>query len=112
MDFDATNGAGLRQADEAPGGAGVDRLPHASSRRGVASDIRRACADVDDVGVGVGDVDRADGAAEEAVADVAPRRAGVIGLPHTAAGGAHEEGVGLGGESGDGRRTTTPEGAE
>src|SRR5687768_5483484 len=109
MDLDAADGAGLRKADERPGHARVHRFPHAASRRRVAANVGGTGADVDDVRVRIGDVDRADGAPEEAVADVAPRHARVFGLPHAAAGGSDEEGVRLSSEARNGGAAATAE---
>ena len=69
----------------------------------VAADPVGAGADPDDVRVGGGHVDGADGAGlDEAVGDVEPALPGVGGLPHAAAGGAHVEGVRLLGHAGHG----------
>src|SRR5688572_21957964 len=101
MDFDPANGAGFGEADERPRDTRIDRLPDAATGRRVPADVRRARADVDGVRVGVGNVDRADRAAEKAVGDVLPRHARVFGFPDAAAGRADEERVRLRGKARD-----------
>ncbi len=84
------------EPDEAPALPGVGRLVDAAPRDHVAADAVRAGADVDDVRVGVGDIDGADRSGTEvAVGDVVPGRAVIGRLPDAAARGAHVEGTGL-----------------
>src|SRR3970282_2460016 len=82
---------GLVEADFLPGLAGVGGAVDAVA--GVRHDPPNrvfARADVDHVRVALGAGDSADGAGpEEAVGDVAPADAHVLGLPQAAARGAH-----------------------
>ena len=57
IDDQAADGVRVRQADELPGLAGVDGLVHAIAADDVAADARFAGADVDDVGIGLGNRD-------------------------------------------------------
>ena len=87
MDADLRNHAGIGERHVRPRLAGVDRLVDAVALHDVAADARLAHADVDDVGVGLGDGDRADrGAVNLAVGHRRPRLALVGGLPQPAAG--------------------------
>jgi hypothetical protein len=86
-----------------PGLSGVARLVDAVARRQIAAQARLAHADVDDVRVRLGDRHGADRSAlDEGVRNVAPRHAGIVGLPHTAAGGAHVVHQRLAGDAGHG----------
>ncbi len=84
-----------------PRPAGVGRLPDAVAVRHVAADRLLAAADVDHVRIPGANGNRADRAAEEAIGDVPPRAAAVLGLPYTAAGRAHVVGLTVGGNPGD-----------
>ena len=76
-----------READVRPRLAGVGGLVDAVARHDVAADARLAHADEDDVGVRLGDRDRADRRAVDlAVGDRRPRAAAVGRLPQAAAG--------------------------
>ena len=106
VDADAPDVAGVAQADGSPGAAAVGGPVDAVAVRDVAADAGLAHADVDHVGVGRRDGERADGGGlEEAVGDVLPVRAAVGGLPHAARAGAEVEGRGLGRMAGDGDHT-------
>jgi hypothetical protein len=93
MDAHARDVARVLQADVLPGPAGIGGLPHAVAVRDVAAHGLLAGADVDHVGVPLGDGHGADRAAEEAVRDVLPGVAAVLGLPHAAACGSEVVGV-------------------
>ena len=88
--------ADVLEADVRPRLARVARLPDALADRDVGAEAVRAGARVDDVRVGVGDIDVAHGAdGDLPVGDVRPVGAGVGGLPDAATGGAEVEGVGF-----------------
>src|SRR5262245_2932265 len=91
MHADARNVVGIAQADGFPGLAGIGRFPHAAAVGHVAAHGLLAAAGIDDIGIRLADGDGADGAAEEAVADILPGGAAVIGPPHAAAGAAEIE---------------------
>ena len=104
VNADAPDLAAVGQADVRPGLAGVGRLVDPVARRQVAAQARLAHADVDDVRIRLRDGDRADRSGpEEAVRDVAPGHAGVVGLPDAAAGRAHVVDERLAGDAGDRR---------
>ena len=85
MDANAADVAGVGQADVAPGRAAVGRPVDAVAVRDVHADARLAGAGVDDVGIGVGNRDRAHrGGPEVVVRDVLPVGAAVGGLPDAA----------------------------
>ncbi len=98
----------FRQAGERPRPAAVLRFVHAPPGRRVAANTGGPGADVDHVPVGRGHGDRADGPAEEPVRDVGPVLPAVGGLPHTTAGGAHQERVRAAGNARDRRRAAAP----
>jgi len=82
----------LPQPDEAPGLAGISGLVDAAALDHIAPDRRAARADIDDVRVGLGELDGTDRAGgEEPVRDIRPRLAVIAGLPDTASGSAHVE---------------------
>ena len=89
----------VSETDMAPGSRAVRRLVEADPDRDVAANTARAGADIDDVGIGVRDVDGADRAhLEKAVGHVRPVHADVRRSPHTAA-SAHIEGERLLGDA-------------
>ncbi len=96
---DAADAVGGGEADAAPGLAGVGGLVHAVAVGIFRADVGLAGADVDDVGVGGGNGDGADGLHRLGVEDRVPGAAGVVGLPHPAAHRAEVEGVGLAGHA-------------
>ena len=99
---DAANLAGVLEAHELPGAAGVDGLVDAAADDHVAADRGAPGADPDDVRVGLGDVDRADRSGFDlAVGDRRPVGATGLRLPHTAAGRAHVVGAGLAAHAGN-----------
>ncbi len=81
--------------DVVPGLAGVDRLVDAVARPHVAADVRLPRADVDDVGIGRGDGDRADRGDRLVVEDGAPVDAAVDRLPDAPRGGSGVVDVGV-----------------
>src|SRR5262249_51299301 len=82
VNADLGNGVARREADVAPGLAGVRRFVDAVAGHDVAADARLAHADEDDVGARFGDGDGADrGAANLAVGHRRPLRAAVGRLP-------------------------------
>ena len=93
----------VAQAGEAPGLTGVGGFIDAAADGDIAADLGRPGARVDHVGMGERDFDGAHGRDRDLpVGDIHPGVAGVGGLPHAAAGGAHIEGVWLGRHAGDG----------
>src|SRR5205807_1957646 len=70
--------------DVLPGLAGVGRFVDAVAGLDVAADVRLAGADVDHVGVGRGDGQRADGLGRLVVEDGLPADAAVAGFPDAA----------------------------
>jgi len=94
--------AGIGETEVGPSAAGVDELVDAIAMGSVAADGLFAHAGVDDIGIGLGDGERADGAGfEEGVGDGGPGGASVGGFPNAAAGRAEIVCVGLGGAAGD-----------
>ena len=82
--------------------AGVGRLVDPISRREVSAKAPFAHPDIDNVRVGLSNRHGADRTGfEERVRDVAPRHAGVVGLPHATASGAHVVRQRLCGDAGD-----------
>ncbi len=96
VDAKAADLTALAQARELEALAGIAALEDAASDDDVRADGGRAGADPDAVGIRRRDVDRADRSGGDlAVPDRVPVDAGVIRLPHAAAGGADVEGVRL-----------------
>ncbi len=88
--------AHLAQAEEVPGPPRIGGFVDASSGDHVAADAVGASADVNDVGIRVGESDRPDRAGLEVpVRHVAPGVAVVGGLPHAAPRRSHVEGTRL-----------------
>ena len=86
MDADLRDRVGVVEADVRPGLAGVGGFVDAVAAHDVAADAGFAHADVDDVGIRLGDGDRADrGAGDQAVGDRRPLRAAIGRLPQAAA---------------------------
>src|SRR6185369_5196785 len=88
MDDDPADLARVLETNALPGAARIGALVDAVAERGgLAAHGVLTGAHVDDVRVVRGNGDRADAAhAEAAIRDVAPVRAGVVGLPHASAG--------------------------
>ena len=114
MDADACNGTGFGEAEVFPGAAGVGGFIDAIAvGGGDAADGVLAHADVDDVGVGRGDGDSADGRGfDEAIGDVAPGFAGVVRFVDASASGAEVVREGVVGDSGDGDGAAAAEGSD
>src|SRR5688572_25050058 len=108
MHADARDVPRVGEADVLPGLSGIERLPHAVAMGDVAAHGLLTGADVNDVGIGLGDGDRADGPAEEPVGDRLPALAAVSGLPDPAAGRAEVVDAGLRRDPLDGRGTAAP----
>ena len=103
MDADAGDMAGVLEAEVRPGCAGVVGAVYAVAVGEVDADARLAHARIHDVGVRLGDGDRADrGGVEEAVGYVLPVRAAVGGLPDAAADRTEVEDARVDGVTGDG----------
>jgi hypothetical protein len=95
IDDDRRNLLPPAQAEVGPVRAGVGGLVDAVSRGEIGALEPFAAADVQDVGVGGSDGDRADGAGRLVVEDRAPHPAEVGALPHAAIVDADVEKVGL-----------------
>src|SRR5579859_8014184 len=106
----------LREANGAPGFAGVSRFEQADAIRVLTANVGFTGADVDDIGIGWSYGDSADGAYRDsslrAVRNRKPGAAGVFGLPYPAADGAHVEGVGLGSVTGHAIGASAAHGAD
>src|SRR5581483_3092376 len=97
VDHDVADVARIGEADVLPGVPAIGGTIDAIAVGDVASDRRFARPDVDDVWIGLGDRDGADGrGAEEAVADVLPVGASASRLPDTPGARAKVEGSYLG----------------
>ncbi len=114
IDDQASDGVGVAEADEFPGGSGVDGFVDAVAADDVAAHAGFAGADVDDVGIGLGDGDGADGGRGvfRLVEDGPPVEAAVGGLPDAAGSRAHVVGVGLSDDAGDGDYAAAAERAD
>ena len=107
VDGDASDLLRLDESHGCPGLPRIARLVDAVTLGEVASHAGLAHAGVDDVGVRLGDGERADRAGPEvAVRHRQPGDAAVLGLPDTAARGAEVVDVGLAGDAGDGGDAT------
>src|SRR5438132_4662334 len=96
VDADLTDVARLLEPEMRPGLAGVGRPVDDITVRDVAADAALAHSNIDDVRIGQGDGDAANGRAfEEAIARVLPVLAAVHRLPHAAAGRAEVERVAI-----------------
>ena len=96
MNFQLPDLPDVLQPDVVPGAAGVGGLEDAAAEDHVRSNRFAARADVDDVGVGIRDVDGADRSGGDLpVGDGRPRQPVVLRFPHAAAGRAHVEDVRL-----------------
>src|SRR5947209_11812643 len=105
MDFDLPDLSDVLEARELPRLPGVGGLVDAAAENHVRANRLAAGADVDDVWIRVGDVDRADRSRRDlSVGRGEPGDAEVLGLPHAAAARAHVEHVRLRADAGDGRR--------
>ena len=100
------------QAEVGPGLAGVSGLVDAVAGGEVRALQAFAAGDVDGVGIGVGNSDRADGAGGLVVPEADPGLAGVGGLPDAAVDRAEIEGGGLGGNPGEGAGAAGAQGAD
>src|SRR5512145_296843 len=89
MHPDFSDMPGLDQTHVAPGATRIGGLVDAVAVRGVAPDGKFSAPDIDDIGIGLGDRDRADGSAEVAVAHRGPGLAAIGGLEDATAGRTH-----------------------
>ena len=113
MDADAGDVAGVLEAEVRPGCAGVVGAVYAVAVGEVYADAGLAHARIHDVGVRLGDGDRADrGGVEEAVGYVLPVRAAVGGLPDAAADRTEVEDARVDGVTGDGDDAPGPVGPD
>ena len=93
MHLDAADVLRLGQAEEAPGAAAVGALEHAAARRDGIAGVLLTGADIERVGVGRCDGHVAHRHAALVLEDRPERRAGVGGLPDTAASSRDVEGL-------------------
>ena len=106
MYFQLADLSDFPQADELPRAPGVGRAVHTAAENHIRPNRFAAGADVDDVRVGIGDVNGPDrSGCDLSVAHRRPGDAEVLRFPHAAAGRAHVEHVGLRADAGRGRRT-------
>ena len=102
MYLDGSDLPRVAEANEAPGFSGVGRFIHPPAGDHLGPHAVRASAGIDDVGIGIGDVDGAHGSGLEVLAgDIHPVMTVIGGLPHTATDAAHVEGARLAGHAGD-----------
>ena len=101
IDLDLGNEVALGEPDVGPGLAGVDRLPDAVAVGARAGVHRLARPQVEDLGIGRGDAQRAHAHVAVLVENGLEVRAGVLGLPHPAARGEDVVGRGLSGGHGE-----------
>src|ERR1700720_181384 len=88
MDEDLANVAGVLQADVVPGLTAVIRTIDAVAEGDVAANAGFAGADINYIGIGVGDRDAADGGSGLLIEEGIPRNAAVHGFPNAAGGSA------------------------
>src|SRR5271156_1775538 len=114
IDDQAADGVGVAEADELPGGAGVDGFVDAVAADDVAAHTGFAGADVDDVGIGFRDGDGADGGRGVfcLVEDGLPVEAAVGGLPDSAGDCAEVISIGLADDAGYGYYAASTEGTD
>ncbi len=109
MDAHLGDTVGILQTTMRPGLPPVGRLVDPVAMRDVAPDGGLAHADVEDVGIGRGDGDGADGrGGEKAVGDILPIRPAIGGLPDPTGAGPKVEGRVLGRMSRHRHHATTP----
>lgn len=110
----AANGVGIAQAGELPGLSGVRGFVHSVTGHDVAANAGFAGSDIDDVGVGRRDGDRAHG--RRGFGKLVPERVPVestVGcLPHASGNSAKVIRVILSGDTGDGEHAASAEGAD
>ena len=104
---------GLFEADVFPGAAGVSGFINAIAGGRVAADASLAHAGVDDIGIGFGDGERADGTGcDLTIGDREPVESTVSGFPDAASGGAEIVGLRQGRNAGDGDGAASTEGSD
>ena len=99
--------ARIAQADVGPGLAGVHGFVDAVAEADLGADIGLAGAHVENIRVGGRHGNRSDGGDALLVEDRRPHRAGVGGLPNSAAYGAEVESHGIARDASDGRHAPT-----
>jgi hypothetical protein len=99
------------EANERPGLPGVDGFVDAVTADNVASDAGFPCSDIDDVGVGLGDGDSANGRRGVLllVKDRFPVDAAISGLPDAAGNCAEVVGIVVANDAGNGDNAAAPE---
>src|SRR5437899_1586925 len=112
MDDDGADVAGVLQADVVPSLAAVVRTIDAIAERDVAANAGFAAADVNHIGIGIGDSDGTDGRGSLLLKKGIPGVASIRGLPDAACDSAKIESVRLARHTGDGQRASATEGAD
>ena len=112
VDEDGGDLLGVAESEVTPRLAGVGGFVHAVADGEIGALQAFAAADVDDVGVGGGEGDGADGAGGLVVEDGLPGAAEVVGLPDAAVVDADVEDVGLVGDAGGADGAAAAEGAD
>ena len=113
MDHYGADLPGVFQAQKRPGRATVVGPVHALSDDHIAPDTIRTGADVDDIRVGIRDIDCADGAgSERVIRNGTPRRAEIRRLPHAAPCRAHVKRPRLFGVPGHSRNASATAGTD
>ena len=102
IDDDFADGARVAESDVFPTFAGVEGFVDSIALRNVAAYAGLAGANVNDVVIGIGDGQAADGTSSLFVEDWRPTDGAVGGLPDSAAGGAEVVGGGIAGDASGG----------
>src|SRR5882724_136836 len=103
---------GVLQSDIGPSLAGVIRTIDAVAEGDISADASFAGSRVNDVGIGIGDRDAADGGGGLFVEERIPGDAAVRGFPNTAGNGAKVIGIGLARDTGDGQDPAAAKGTD